>query len=150
MGISVNRPESFLWRHILGLRGICMKLSMKFFHWLRRRCDNREKSKMAEGGHICQWIQNKIGGAQLDHQGNLPDKFLKNMTSGLGRDAMRSLPTSGHRTVSLWNKLCSKDSTSEVFISLQMKLEEESHHISPCVSLTGQVHETSQKAQQDK
>ena len=33
---------------------------------------------MADGGHICQQMGTKFGGAQLDHQGNIPDMFQKN------------------------------------------------------------------------
>ena len=46
-----------------------------------------EKSKMADSGHICQLTGTKIDAAQLDHQGNIPDKFRKIPTCSLGGDA---------------------------------------------------------------
>ena len=49
------------------------------------------KSKMADGGHTCRRIGNKLGRTQLDHFGNIPDKFQKNLNNGLGGDAVTRL-----------------------------------------------------------
>ena len=66
-----------------------------------------DKYKTVDGGHICQWTGAKFGYAQLDHLGNIPDKYRKNLTSGLGEDAkMRNcLRTYERRIVPLYDKL---------------------------------------------
>ena len=43
---------------------------------------------MAYEGHICPETDPKFGRAQLDHQGNIQDKFQRNLTSGLGGDVI--------------------------------------------------------------
>ena len=46
---------------------------------------------MSDGGHICQRTETKLGRAQLGQQGNIPDKFRNNQTSGFRGDKLTGL-----------------------------------------------------------
>ena len=53
------------------------KISTKYLHWLQKRSDNREKYKMADGDHICQWTWTKFGHAQQTTRGTSEKNFKK-------------------------------------------------------------------------
>ena len=72
--ILANGPKRFLGRHILGFRGIYMKSFDKMPSLVTEEIQLREKSKMADGGHILWQTGTKF---RPDHKGNIIDRFLK-------------------------------------------------------------------------
>ena len=60
----VDEPESFLRRHIKGLRDIHMQSFDKMSPLVKEEKRQQEKYKMADGGHICRRTGIKFGRAQ--------------------------------------------------------------------------------------
>ena len=76
---------------IKGLKRINMRRFNKFFHWLRRRCDEGKNPRWLTVAIFVNWPEPKLDWAQLDHLENIPNKFVKNLKSGVGGDAIASL-----------------------------------------------------------
>ena len=101
----IGQPTGIVFGETHLEESIC-KVSTKFLHWLRRRCDKGKNPRsdqwrrcdsvnwegvreMADGGHICWRTGTKVTSAPLDHQGNCLKQVSKNIaTYGIGGDAI--------------------------------------------------------------